>query len=240
MQPPPPLPQEAVVGHLVGQGMLEGVVRLGEQAGLVEELGGLQVRQAAVQGGLGQLGDGLEQRQGHLSANDGRGLEEPLLLRWQPVDACRQDRLHRGRHLKGRERLRQAVGPGLAHQLPERQGRLHRALRQLLQRLRNPKRHQQQRRRALQHDPAEPLHLRHERLLPAAGRGPRLVGRRLARRRRETELDGQHRHRLVLHAGDGAVGRPERARPRASGHPRRGLVTRRGGEGALSLGLCSP
>jgi hypothetical protein len=55
-------------------------------------------------------------------------------------------------------------------QTPERQGRLYRALRQLLQGLGNPK-HHQQRRRALQHDPAKPLHLRHQRLLPAAGAG---------------------------------------------------------------------
>jgi hypothetical protein len=45
----------------------------------------------------------------------------------------------------------------LRRQLPERQSRLHGTLWQLLQRLGNPKRHQQQRRRALQHDPAEPL-----------------------------------------------------------------------------------
>ena len=100
------------------QGMLEGVVRLGEQAGLVEELGGLQVRQAAVQRGLGQLGNGLEQRQGHLGANHRGGLEEPLLLRRQPVDARRQHRLHRGRHLNGWQRLRQVVGPWFAHQHP--------------------------------------------------------------------------------------------------------------------------
>ena len=64
MQHPPPLQQEAAVGHLVGQGVLEGVVRLGEQAGLVEELRRLQVRQAAVQRLLGQLGNGLQQGKG--------------------------------------------------------------------------------------------------------------------------------------------------------------------------------
>ena len=118
MQHPPPLQQEAAVGHLVRQGMLEGVFLLGEQAGLIQELRRLEVRQAAVQRCLGQVRNGLEQRQGHLGANDGRGLEEPLLLRRQPVDACRQHRLHRGRHLNGRQRLRQAVGPRLAHQHP--------------------------------------------------------------------------------------------------------------------------
>ena len=73
--------------------------RLGEEARLVEELGRLEVRQAAVQRLLGQLGNGLQQRQGHLGANDGGGLQQALLLRRQPVDARRQHRLHRGRHL---------------------------------------------------------------------------------------------------------------------------------------------
>ena len=80
VQRPPPLLEETAVGHLVGQGVLEGVLELGEQLRLVEELGRLQVRQAVVQGLLGQLGNGLEQGQGHLRANDGGGLEEALLL----------------------------------------------------------------------------------------------------------------------------------------------------------------
>ena len=49
VQPPPPLQQQAAVGHLVGQGMLEGVFRLREQARLIQKLRRLQVRQAAVQ-----------------------------------------------------------------------------------------------------------------------------------------------------------------------------------------------
>ena len=39
--------------------------------------------------------------QGHLRANDRGRLEQALLLRRQPVDARRQHRLHRGRHLHG-------------------------------------------------------------------------------------------------------------------------------------------
>ena len=101
VQHPPPLQQQAAVGHLVRQGVLEGVFRLGEQAGLVQELRRLQVRQAAVQRRLGHVGNGLQQGQGHLRANHRGGLEQPLLLRRQPVDARRQHRLHRGRHLHG-------------------------------------------------------------------------------------------------------------------------------------------
>ena len=115
---PPPLLQEAAVGHLVGQGMLEGVLALGKEARLVQELGRLQVRQATVERCLGQLGNGLEQGQGHLRANHGSRLEEAFRLGRQPVDAGRQHRLHRGRHLNGRQRLRQAIGSRLADQHP--------------------------------------------------------------------------------------------------------------------------
>ena len=64
VQRPPPLLQQAAVGHLVGEGVLEGVFELGEEARLVEELGGLQVGEAQAERLLGQLGDGLQQRRG--------------------------------------------------------------------------------------------------------------------------------------------------------------------------------
>ena len=102
MERPPPLLEQAAVGHLVREGVLEGVFELGKEARLVEELGRLQVRQAAVERLLGHVGNGLEQGQGYLCADDGRGLQQALLLGRQPVDAGRQHRLHRGRHLDGR------------------------------------------------------------------------------------------------------------------------------------------
>ena len=52
-------PEETAVGHLVGQGMLEGVFAFGEEPRLVEELGGLEVRQSTLQGLLRQIGNGL-------------------------------------------------------------------------------------------------------------------------------------------------------------------------------------
>jgi hypothetical protein len=76
------------------------------------------VRQAAVQHLLGQLGNGLQQGQGNLHANDRGRLQQSLLLRRQAVDACRQHRLHCGRHLNGRHGLRQAIGPRRADQHP--------------------------------------------------------------------------------------------------------------------------
>src|SRR4029453_5741268 len=59
VQSPPLLLQQTPIGHLVGQGVLEGIHTLRKEAGLVEELGGLEVRQAMVQSVLGQLGNSL-------------------------------------------------------------------------------------------------------------------------------------------------------------------------------------
>src|SRR5262249_8348061 len=42
MQRPPPLLEEAAVGHLVRQGVLEGVFQLGEEARLVQKLRSLE------------------------------------------------------------------------------------------------------------------------------------------------------------------------------------------------------
>ncbi len=45
VQRAPPLVEHAAVGHLVGERVLEGVFEIGEEARLVEELGGLQMRE---------------------------------------------------------------------------------------------------------------------------------------------------------------------------------------------------
>ncbi len=85
MEHPPPLLQEAPVGHLVGEGMLEGILVVGKEPCLVEELGRLEVHETAMERRLGQLGDGLQQRQGDFRPDDGGGLEEAFLLRWEPI-----------------------------------------------------------------------------------------------------------------------------------------------------------
>ena len=118
MQRPPPLLEQAAVGHLVRQGVLEGVVLLGEEPRLVEELGRLQVRQTAVQRRLGQLGNGLQQGQRHLRADDRGRLQEPLLLGRQAVDARRQHRLHRGGHLEAGEGCARRYAPGAPTSTP--------------------------------------------------------------------------------------------------------------------------
>jgi hypothetical protein len=60
-------------------------------------------------------------------------------------------------------------------QLPEGEGRLYCPLRQLLQRMRNPKGEQEQRRRTLQEHSIKPLHRLQDRLLPTSGRGPGFI-----------------------------------------------------------------
>jgi hypothetical protein len=70
MELPPPLLQERLVGHLLGEGVLERIRNLGDMARLVEELAGLQAGEAQPERLLGPLGDGLQERQGHLGADD--------------------------------------------------------------------------------------------------------------------------------------------------------------------------
>ena len=95
--------------------------------------------------------------------------------------------------------------PAACGQLPERQRRLYRALRQLLQRVRHAKGDEEQRRRALQHHPPEALDLLHDGLLPAAGHGPGFIGAGLTLGgRRPGQLHRQHRHRLLLPAQEPA------------------------------------
>jgi hypothetical protein len=98
--------------------MPEGVLEIGEEPALVEELGGLEGPEPATEDLLGRVGDRLEQGEGHVLADDGRRLQEPLVLGREPVDARGQDGLGRGRNLEALGRLRQAIRPPLARQDP--------------------------------------------------------------------------------------------------------------------------
>ena len=121
MKHTPPLLEQPPIGHLMRQGVLEGVGMFREEARLVEKLGRLEVRQAVVERRLREFGDGLEQGHGHLGANHGGGLEEAFLLGGQPVNAGRQDHLHGRGHVEGVERLRQPIRP----RCPDQEARLH-------------------------------------------------------------------------------------------------------------------
>jgi hypothetical protein len=81
VQAAPPLLQEAAVGHLMRQGVLKGVLVLREETRFVQELGRLELCEAAVQRFVGRVGNGLQQRPGHLGADHGGGLEEAFILR---------------------------------------------------------------------------------------------------------------------------------------------------------------
>ncbi len=118
VQHPPPLWEQTAVRHLVGQRVLEGVGVFRDEVGLVEELGRLEVSEAVVHGCLRHLGNRLQQRYGHLQADDRGCLQQALLGRWQAVDPCRQHRLHGRRHLHGWQGLRQVIGPTRADQHP--------------------------------------------------------------------------------------------------------------------------
>ena len=114
----PPLLEQAAVGDLVRQGVLEGVLEIREEAGLVEELGGLEVGEPATQVLLGQLGHGEQEPERHVLADDRGRLEQPLVLGCQAVDAGREDRLDRRRHLDRRGVVRQPVGAPFTDQRP--------------------------------------------------------------------------------------------------------------------------
>ena len=74
------------------------VQKLREQADGVQELRRLQVREAGLEVSVSNVGDGLQQHGRHVFANDGSGLEQPLLDR-QTVDASGKDGLNRLRNL---------------------------------------------------------------------------------------------------------------------------------------------
>jgi hypothetical protein len=52
--------EQLPIGHLVGEGVLEGVGMFGEQARLIQKLGGLQVGQAMLENRLGQRSNGVQ------------------------------------------------------------------------------------------------------------------------------------------------------------------------------------
>src|SRR5215468_12545991 len=93
--------------------MLEGVFEVREEACLVQELGGLEMTQSPPQVALGRVGNGLQQGEGHILANDRGGLEQTLVLGRQAIDAGGEDGLRRRRDLPRPWGLGYPVGPTL-------------------------------------------------------------------------------------------------------------------------------
>ena len=101
-----PVVEEAPVGHLMRERVLEGVLEVGEQARLVKKLGRLKVTQPATERLLVLVRDRLEEGKGEVLPDDRGSLEEPFLLEGQAVDARGQNRLYRAGHEAPRQAVR--------------------------------------------------------------------------------------------------------------------------------------
>src|SRR6266508_4654575 len=73
--------QQAGVGHLMRERVLEGIFPFRVEPGLVEKLGGLQAVEPATQRLAGSVGDRLEDRKRQVFAHDRGDLQEALGLR---------------------------------------------------------------------------------------------------------------------------------------------------------------
>jgi len=114
VQGAPAIMEHAAVRDVVGEGVLERVLVLGEEACFVQELGRPEGRESTPEVGLGEIGDGLQERAGHVLADHGRRLEEPLVLGHQPIDARREHRLDRRGRLGVLEGPSKPIGATLA------------------------------------------------------------------------------------------------------------------------------
>jgi hypothetical protein len=73
--------EQAAVGHVEGQRVLERVLHVGEETGLVHEFGRLQVVQAPAQLIVRDVGHGLHQGERNVLADHGGALQDPLVFR---------------------------------------------------------------------------------------------------------------------------------------------------------------
>src|SRR5262249_39799546 len=81
MERAPPLLQEPVITHLMRESVLEGVLEIWIELGLVKELSSLQAAKSTMEGCFWQVGDGLEQRERNVLADDGGALQEAFVVR---------------------------------------------------------------------------------------------------------------------------------------------------------------
>ena len=110
----PAIGEEAAIRHLLRQRVLERVLRIGKEAGLIEKLPGLQKRELAAHALLRLIGDGVEQDERDVLSDNGGRLQQLLLRRWEPVDPGGQDGLDRGRNMNSVEGVSEAIGPALS------------------------------------------------------------------------------------------------------------------------------
>src|SRR5215467_325975 len=110
MQHAPPFLQEARLGHLVGQGVLELVPVLREEPPLVEETSRFEPNKPRAQLLVGGLADFSEQGNRDVPTNHRRRLKQSLLLGLEPVDPGGEQRLHRYRDVNITDIRRETVG----------------------------------------------------------------------------------------------------------------------------------
>src|SRR5262249_54479883 len=116
MQPAPSFLQEARLGHLVGQGVLERVLVLWEEPSLVEEPSRLKPSESRAQRLVGGLPAFSEQGNRDVPTDHRRCLKQSLLLGLEPVDPGGEQRLHRYRDVNITDIRREAVGTPPAHE----------------------------------------------------------------------------------------------------------------------------
>ena len=87
VQAPAPVVQQALVGHVVDEGVAEAVHQIGEERALVEEAARVELLEPAPHLLDRHVGHRLEQADRHLVADHGGGLEQALVLVAEPVDA---------------------------------------------------------------------------------------------------------------------------------------------------------
>ena len=109
----PPRLQQALVGHVLGECVLEHIFHARKEPGLVDELRRLQAAERLLQDVLVDLRDFPQQRVRDVSADDGRRLQQSLVRLGQPVDTCDEHRAHRGGNLDGRIRTLSSRKNGL-------------------------------------------------------------------------------------------------------------------------------
>ena len=118
MEDPPPLVQQAAIGDLLGEGMLEGVDQLGKQTHLVQKLGILEMHEPLAERPFRKLHHGLEEDQGTSVP-----MTAAVWSRDFSSGGRRSMRVARtactvAGTWQGEEGVRQAIGARLAHQSP--------------------------------------------------------------------------------------------------------------------------
>ncbi len=128
VEPAPALAELRAVGHLLGQRMPEGVLGLGIDRLLVDELGLDQSAQDRLELLLRGFREPRQQTQGEAPSDDRRGLEHRLLALAQAIDARRQHGLHSARNLQYLHRLGQPVAAAVSRERTGVDQRLHHLL----------------------------------------------------------------------------------------------------------------